>query len=187
MLLKIITVLKHHQLWNGLMARGRRAHSVTSSVNFDPLSFHKSEALILQVLCSQRNVLLLHVLGTISIRLSFSLHCSSFSSIVLADAHSHMAACRRHRQRRNVTLIMVEAILQWLNLIFYVLPNALLVSNPCYITSGTWFWFGFARWTCWNSVSHLLSCFSTGLLAWHLALCCIKVAVACVGCLLHLR
>ncbi|DBA85888.1 TPA: hypothetical protein ACH3X1_005433 [Trebouxia sp. C0004] len=58
----------------------------------------------------------------------------------------------KHRQRRNVTLIMVEGVLQWFNLLFYVLPNGTLLANPCYINSGTWFWFGFARWTCWNTI-----------------------------------
>ena len=33
--------------------------------------------------------------------------------------------CRKHRQKRNMTLIVLEAILQWLNLVFYVVPNAL--------------------------------------------------------------
>ena len=63
-------------------------------------------------------------------------------------------ACRKHRQKRNVTLILVEGIVQWLNLLFYIIPNSMLYSNPCYITSGSWYWFGFARWTCWNTVSH---------------------------------
>ena len=64
-------------------------------------------------------------------------------------------ACRKHRQKRNVTLILLEGIIQWLNLLFYIIPNSMLWSNPCYITSGSWYWFGFARWTCWNTVSHL--------------------------------
>lgn len=98
---------------------------------------------------------------------------------MVVHAHAHLAACRRHRQRRNVTLIMVEAILQWLNLIFYVLPNALLVSNPCYITSGTWFWFGFVQWTCWNTVSSLVSSGSS-----FFVLSCVAIAVPHIGYLL---
>ena len=63
--------------------------------------------------------------------------------------------CRKHRQKRNVTLIALEAILQWLNLVFYVVPNALNVANPCFSLADDWFYLGFARWTCWNTVSHL--------------------------------
>jgi len=60
---------------------------------------------------------------------------------------------RKHRQRRNVTLIVLEAILQWLNLVLYVVPNALNVANACHFLGADWFYFGFARWTCWNTVS----------------------------------
>ncbi len=63
--------------------------------------------------------------------------------------------CRKHRQKRNVTLIALEALLQWLNLVFYVVPNALNVANPCFSLADDWFYLGFARWTCWNTVSHL--------------------------------
>jgi len=65
--------------------------------------------------------------------------------------------CRKHRQKRNVTLIVLEAILQWLNLVFYVVPNALNVADPCFIIADDWSYLGFARWTCWNTVSHLSS------------------------------
>ncbi|KAL3143143.1 hypothetical protein ABBQ38_003412 [Trebouxia sp. C0009 RCD-2024] len=58
----------------------------------------------------------------------------------------------KHRQKRNVTLIMVEGIIQWVNLMCYVIPNSMLLSQACYIASGIWFWFGFARWTCWNTI-----------------------------------
>ncbi len=64
---------------------------------------------------------------------------------------------RKHRQKRNVTLIVLEAILQWLNLVFYVVPNALNVATACYFLADDWFYFGFARWTCWNTVSHMPS------------------------------
>ena len=63
------------------------------------------------------------------------------------------AVCRKQRQRRNVQLIVLEGVMQWLNLVFYVLPNAFLTANPCYLLSSYWFWFGLARWTCWNTVS----------------------------------
>ena len=77
----------------------------------------------------------------------------SVTAATIAVRVTHIA-CRKHRQKRNVTLIMAEGIVQWLNLMFYVVPNGMLYSNPCYITTGSWFWFGFARWTCWNTVSH---------------------------------
>ena len=62
--------------------------------------------------------------------------------------------CRKHRQKRNVTLIVLEASLQWLNLVFYVVPNILNLADPCYFLADDWFYLGFARWTCWNTVSH---------------------------------
>lgn len=84
---------------------------------------------------------------------------------------ANSGVCRKHRQKRNVTLIMLEAILQWLNLIFFVLPNAFLVANPCYLIADVWYWFGFVRWTCWNSVSCLCLCMAV-------ATCCANAEVA---------
>lgn len=74
---------------------------------------------------------------------------------------SETAICRKHRQKRNVTLVVLEGTLQWLNLFFYMLPNALNVANPCYMFGDLWYWFGFARWTCWNTVSHPITHLST--------------------------
>ncbi|KAL0023014.1 hypothetical protein WJX79_008349 [Trebouxia sp. C0005] len=74
----------------------------------------------------------------------------------------------RHRQRRNVTLIMLEGVLQWFNLLFYVIPNGILLANPCYVNSGTWFWFGFARWTCWNTIFMLFLVHAYSTLVWKL-------------------
>jgi hypothetical protein len=54
-----------------------------------------------------------------------------------------------------VTLIVAEGSLQWLNLIFYVVPNVLNAADPCFIFAGNWAYLGLARWTCWNTVSHL--------------------------------
>ena len=67
--------------------------------------------------------------------------------------HTTTNVCRKHRQKRNVQLIVLEGVLQWLNLLFYILPNILMTVTTCYIFKNTWFWLGFARWTCWNSVS----------------------------------
>ncbi|KAA6429424.1 MAG: hypothetical protein FRX49_00818 [Trebouxia sp. A1-2] len=58
----------------------------------------------------------------------------------------------KHRQKRNVTLIVLEASLQWLNLVFYVVPNILNLADPCYFLADDWFYLGFARWTCWNTI-----------------------------------
>ncbi|KAL0050321.1 hypothetical protein WJX82_008957 [Trebouxia sp. C0006] len=58
----------------------------------------------------------------------------------------------KHRQKRNVTLIVAEGSLQWLNLIFYVVPNVLNAADPCFIFAGNWAYLGLARWTCWNTI-----------------------------------
>ena len=87
--------------------------------------------------------------------------CWKSDCLIMSSTHvpyhlkRHTAVCRRHRQKRNVTLVILETTLQWLNLFFYVLPNALNVADPCYEWGDLWFWFGFARWTCWNTVSCL--------------------------------
>lgn len=42
--------------------------------------------------------------------------------------------------------MVLEAILQWeLNLVFYVVPNALNVATVCYFLADDWAHFGFAR------------------------------------------
>ena len=66
---------------------------------------------------------------------------------------SNGCPCRKQRQWRNVALIILEAFVQWLNLILYVVPNAILATQPCYISTSMMYWFGFARWSCWNIVS----------------------------------
>ena len=60
---------------------------------------------------------------------------------------------RKHRQRRNVVLITLEATVQWINLICYVVPNVFVAVDTCYTLTGIPYWFAFARWTCWNTVS----------------------------------
>ena len=45
---------------------------------------------------------------------------------------SNDCACRQHRQRRTVTIIVIEASVQWLNLMLYMVPNALLPAQPSY-------------------------------------------------------
>ena len=93
--------------------------------------------------------------------------------------------CRKHRQKRNVTLVALEAILQWLNLVFYVVPNALNLANPCFFLADDWFYLGFACWTCWNTVSHLslrsMQSHSVGLTV---VACCLQLCLPLGSCCL---
>ena len=78
--------------------------------------------------------------------------------------------------KRNAMLFFIEGAVQWLNLVFWVVPNVYLLVNPCYFYGGAIFWCGWARWTCWNTVSFaaslLYTCFMVRLLL--LAFCCIR-------------
>ena len=80
------------------------------------------------------------------------------------------AHCRTPRRKRNAILFFTEAAVQWLNLIFYILPNAYLLIKPCKWGSPFVFWCGWIRWTCWNTVS--LCC----------AVLCCAGALPCCGC-----
>ena len=62
------------------------------------------------------------------------------------------ALFRKTRRKRNATLFFIEGAVQWLNLVFYVIPNIYLVIKPCYWISHVIFWCGWVRWTCWNTV-----------------------------------
>ena len=63
------------------------------------------------------------------------------------------AVSRKTRRKRNATLFFIEGAVQWLNLVFWVIPNVYLVVKPCYLLSRVVFWCGWVRWTCWNTVS----------------------------------
>ena len=65
---------------------------------------------------------------------------------------------RTPRRKRNAILFFTEAAFQWANLVFYILPNALLLARPCKWGNPSIFWFGWARWTCWNTVSPCYRC-----------------------------
>ncbi len=67
--------------------------------------------------------------------------------------NGELAVDRKHRQRRNVFLITLEATVQWMNLICYVVPNVFVAVDTCYTVTSMTYWFTFARWTCWNTVS----------------------------------
>lgn len=60
--------------------------------------------------------------------------------------------CRTHRRKRNVTLFLTEGIVQWVNLVLYLAPNAHVFHFPCELFAPFILWAGFVRWTCWNTV-----------------------------------
>ena len=100
--------------------------------------------------------------------------CQVYSCAAWMRADPCAATCRSTRRKRNATLFFIEGTVQWLNLVFWVVPNVYLLVNPCYFLGQLIFWCGWARWTCWNTVSFaatlLYTCFMVRLLL--LALCC---------------
>ncbi len=64
-----------------------------------------------------------------------------------------VALCRKVRRKRNATLFFIEAAVQSVNLVFYIVPNIYLLKEPCYFFGHVVFWCGWVRWTCWNTVS----------------------------------
>jgi len=71
--------------------------------------------------------------------------CSLSQSTALQETQAE-AQCNTDHGRRGFAVVQSP-----------IIPNGILLANPCYVNSGTWFWFGFARWTCWNTVSHLFA------------------------------
>ena len=77
-------------------------------------------------------------------------------TVLLSNADMHpcdIALCRKVRRKRNATLFFIEAAVQSVNLVFYILPNIYLLKEPCYFFGRVVFWCGWGRWTCWNTVS----------------------------------
>lgn len=59
---------------------------------------------------------------------------------------------RYYRIKMSATLLAVEATVQWINLVFYLVPNVYVLRYPCHILSPFTFATGFIQWTCWNTV-----------------------------------
>lgn len=57
------------------------------------------------------------------------------------------------RRKRILTLHAVEAMVQLINLVFYLAPNVYVVRNPCDVETTFILVCGFVQWTCWNTVS----------------------------------
>ena len=50
---------------------------------------------------------------------------------------------------------MVEAAVQGINLVCYIIPNVYLLCNPSHFYSIVVNWCGWVRWTYWNTVSSI--------------------------------
>ena len=75
------------------------------------------------------------------------------SAVQSSSTHVIVAWCRKVRRKRNATLFFIEAAVQSVNLVFYIVPNIYLLKEPCYFFGHVIFWCGWVRWTCWNTVS----------------------------------
>ena len=45
--------------------------------------------------------------------------------------HSATYLCRSRRRRKFATLMLIELAAQWINVAFFILPNAVLLARPC--------------------------------------------------------
>ncbi|KAA6426189.1 MAG: hypothetical protein FRX49_04041 [Trebouxia sp. A1-2] len=72
------------------------------------------------------------------------------------------------RRKRNATLFFIEAAVQWVNLLFYIVSNAYLLKEPCYFFGRVVFWCGWIRWTCWNTLFMLFLVHAYGARTWQL-------------------
>lgn len=61
-------------------------------------------------------------------------------------------ACRKARRKRHTVLFLVEVMVQWLNLAFYITPNVYLLLHRCLFLFPAFKWCGWLSWTCWNTV-----------------------------------
>ncbi len=71
-------------------------------------------------------------------------------------ASQEMTTCKHlHREAKRKRLAMLfglEGAVQWLNLVFYVIPNIWLLFKPCYYFSPVITICAWVRWSCWNTV-----------------------------------
>ena len=70
--------------------------------------------------------------------------------------HTAILVCltsRLTRVRVSATVLALEAIVQWINLVFYLAPNVYVLRNPCNILTAAVYTSGFVQWSCWNTVS----------------------------------
>ncbi|DBA97089.1 hypothetical protein WJX77_003952 [Trebouxia sp. C0004] len=70
------------------------------------------------------------------------------------------------RRKRNATLFSIEAAVQSVNLVFYIVPNIYLLKEPCYFFGPVVFWCGWVRWTCWNILFLLFLVHAYGARTW---------------------
>lgn len=82
--------------------------------------------------------------------------CSSLLTLMVAFLlgkgiwHAH----RQAKRWRHTLLFLVELAVQWLNLLFYIMPNVYLLLHRCEFFADIFKWCGWLSWTCWNTVSH---------------------------------
>ena len=75
-------------------------------------------------------------------------------STELLSKQAVSAACRKAKRKRYTDLFLIETFVQWVNLVFYVMPNIYLLCKAYAFHSPVVYWCGWARWTCWNTVCH---------------------------------
>ncbi len=104
------------------------------------------------------------------------------------DTHNMCVFCtyRTPRQERSAILFFTEAAVQSVNLLFYLVPNAYLLTDPCLQQTPLIFWSGWVRWTCWNTVGLTIAtqCFLT---ASHVADAVVMLCFVIIVLMLHER
>ena len=67
---------------------------------------------------------------------SCSIACILVICVIMMAHHTFLIiawymACRTRRRRKFVTLMLTELVAQWINVAFFILPNATLLARPC--------------------------------------------------------
>lgn len=96
------------------------------------------------------------------------------------DAPTKGDAHRQAKRWRHTLLFLVELAVQWLNLVFYIVPNVYLLLHRCEFLVEIFKWCGWLSWTCWNTVTHSLGIFLA------LPLLCLQQAFpSCTSAFIH--
>ena len=74
--------------------------------------------------------------------------CHGKDALKNGDAH------RQAKRWRGTVLFLVELAVQWLNLVFYIMPNVYLLLHRCEFLVEIFKWCGWLSWTCWNTVTN---------------------------------
>ena len=93
-----------------------------------------------------QDIALMHIHGFCE--MPYCLACHGEALLEIWHAH------RQAKRWRHTFLFLAELTVQWLNLLFYIMPNVYLLLHRCVFLFDLFKWSGWLSWTCWNTVSN---------------------------------